>query len=88
MMGSSVVPGLPNRRSTPSSRSSDRKADRPVMKFPPAAAALLIVPGCMKSSGGGSMARLPAGWPEREIQGSAHRASMHPRADGPEGRAL
>ena len=29
------------------------------MKFPPAAAALLIVPGCMKSSGGGSMARLP-----------------------------
>src|SRR5579872_3756204 len=33
MIGSSVVPGLPNRCVMPSSLSNARKADRPVMRF-------------------------------------------------------
>src|SRR6266404_4583176 len=33
MIGSSVVPGLPNRCVTPSSLSSARNAERPVMRF-------------------------------------------------------
>src|SRR5258708_6950299 len=33
MIGSSVVPGLPNRWVMPSSLSSARKAERPVMRF-------------------------------------------------------
>ena len=48
MMGKLGGARVPNRRSTPSSRSSDRKADRPVMRFPPVAAALLVVPGFMQ----------------------------------------
>src|SRR5882757_7136538 len=70
MIGSSVVPGLPNRCVMPSSLSSARKAERPVILF------FIFPPGLPNIVEGGSMMAEVQGC----AQGSAIMAALRGRA--------